>query len=74
MAEYLDQYAASLPDAQQTFCENPSVDAILGYYAALCDSSRIRYQFTARLPQSLGGKEQDVCAVLSNLLENACEA
>lgn len=74
VAEYLDQYAASLPDAQQTFCENPSVDAILGYYAALCDSSRIRYQFTARLPQSLGGKEQDVCAVLSNLLENACEA
>ena len=50
------------------------MDAILGYYAALCDSSRICYQFTARLPQSLGGKEQDVCAVLSNLLENACEA
>lgn len=75
VGEYLDQYAAAaLPAAHQTFCENPSLDAILGYYAALCDSSRIQYSFSAQVPPALGTAERDVCAVLSNLLENACEA
>lgn len=73
--DYLDQLAAAAPvPLEQKFSENRAVDAILGYYVSLCQELRIETDLSVAVPQDLGGAEKDVCVVLSNLLENACEA
>ena len=73
--EYLDHLAAVTPaPLERSFCKNHAVDAILGYYVSLCQELKIDADVSAAVPQDLGGAENDVCVVLSNLLENACEA
>lgn len=72
---YLDQLASASPPAlEQPFCENKAVDALLGYYFSRCQGQGIDADIAVAVPRKLGGMEQDVCVVLSNLLENACEA
>lgn len=72
---YLDQLADSAPPAlEQAFCENQAVDALLGYYLSRCQQQQIAADIAVTVPRDLDGMEKDVCVVLSNLLENACEA
>ena len=73
---YLDEFSSGrrLDDAPIRYCENDAVSAVLVYY---CDAARklgVRVDVVAQVPARPPQRETDVCAVLSNLLENAVDA
>ena len=73
---YLDEFSSGrrLDDAPIRYCENDAASAVLVYY---CDAARklgVHVDVVAQVPARLPQRETDVCAVLSNLLENAVDA
>lgn len=63
-----------IPGFDFHFCENQSVDNVIGYYYALAQKEEIPFDARVDLPQELSVDEMDLCLILSNLLENALEA
>lgn len=53
---------------------NYLVDAILSSKMTLARSHQIQFEYNAALPEQLSIDNTDLCAVLSNLLDNAIEA
>ncbi len=74
LKNYLRQAGNAIPQTELKRCDNPVVDSVLGYYAAMCRRDSIAFECCAPLPQALPVGEMEVCMVLSNLLENAVEA
>ena len=56
------------------YCENNTVNLILTSFAAKAKNSGVVFSVDARLPQSLSISETELCALLSNALENAISA
>ncbi len=56
------------------YCENNTVNLILSSFAAKAKSRNVVLAVEAGLPQSLSISETELCALLSNGLENAIEA
>ncbi len=63
-----------IPTLDYHFCENHSVDNVIGYYYALAQKEEIPFDAHVDLPKELSVDEMDLCLILSNLLENALEA
>ena len=63
-----------IPTLDYHFCENHSVDNVIGYYYALAQKEEIPFDARVDLPKELSVDEMDLCLILSNLLENALEA
>lgn len=74
LTEYLDEAQGSIPDMELGLCDNTAVDGVAGYFAARYREHGIPIVFELNLPPQLPIPETDLCAVLSNLLENAMEA
>ncbi len=73
--EYLSTVIQQIPSAQMFFCSNPTVNAILSHYTALCQREGIALSVQVNLPaQSDGLPDVDYCVLFGNLLENAVEA
>jgi len=53
---------------------NYIVDAIVSAKMTLASSFNIKFEYTISLPERLMINDEDLCAVLSNLLDNAIEA
>lgn len=58
----------------QRYCENNTVNLILTSFAAKAKNSGVVFSVDARLPHSLSISETELCALLSNALENAISA
>ena len=71
---YLQNAMDKIPGFDFHFCENQSVDNVIGYYYALAQEEEIPFDARVDLPQELSVDEMDLCLILSNLLENALEA
>jgi len=56
------------------YCENNTVNLILTSFAAKAKKSGVVFSVDARLPQSVSISETELCALLSNALENAISA
>lgn len=56
------------------YCENNTVNLILTSFAAKAKNSGVVFSVEADLPQSLSVSETELCALLSNALENAISA
>jgi hypothetical protein len=75
LIDYINTLIASIPSAVQTFCENPSVNAIVSYYAGVCEQDGIDFNAVLDLPAELPGiSVMELCSVFGNLLENGLEA
>ena len=74
LRRYLADVQSNIPAAELGLCENPAVDGVAGYYAALSRQNGISFTCRLDLPHTLPVSEMDVCVVLANLLENALEA
>lgn len=75
LRQYLQTYLADLPHvADQHYCKNPSLDALMRFYAGRIREAGIRLEAEFSLPEALPFPEPDLCVVLGNLLENAQEA
>ena len=73
--EYLTSWQNSLmPKAVYSYCKNPAVNNVLGYYARLARESGISIDISAKLQEPLIIPEPEFCVLLGNLLENAVEA
>lgn len=72
--EYLQNAMDKIPNLTYHFCENQSVDNVIGYYYALAQKEEIPFAARVDLPKELSVDEMDLCLILSNLLENALEA
>ncbi len=56
------------------YCENNTVNLILSFFATKAKKNGVIFSVNAQLPQSLSISETELCALLSNGLENAIEA
>ena len=75
IAEYLGKVGKDL-DAitPQKFCENETANLILSSLAAKAKRMGVALSVNARIPQPHSIADTDLCALLSNLLENAITA
>ena len=64
--------AEALPSGN--YCENMIVNAIVGHYLNPAKAEEIRVKTEIRAGQDLPVKDEDLCILLTNLLENALEA
>ena len=55
-------------------CANPVAAALLSAKAARCDALGVAWRCSCELPERLGFPSAELCALLSNLLDNAIEA
>ena len=67
-------HAAIQPAAQAGYAKNPVVNVLGRHYASLAEKENIRLAFRLDVGRDVKISEADLCAVLSNLLENAIEA
>lgn len=75
LLSYIGTMIEAIPKAVRSYCENPTINAIISYYASVCEQEGI--EFTARLDfpaKSSSITDVDLCTVFGNLLENALEA
>ncbi len=73
--EYLTDYSKMIGEsALTTFCENPTLNAILRLNDRRCEQEGISFQAVAVLPTELPYTQIEMGILFGNLLENACEA
>ena len=56
------------------FCDMEMLNLLLSHFASLAEEQKIRYQFDVRLPQDTPLNKTEICALVSNALENAFHA
>ena len=71
---YIKDYRSSLTPPTETFCENLSLNSIIGYYKELSEGIGSAFHISISLPKEPLIPDVDLCAVVSNLLENAADA
>lgn len=72
---YLSHYQEALPDDTFiVFCQNPTVNAMLLYFAQQAKNREIDYDVKLDVPKQLPVAETDISVLLGNLLENALDA
>lgn len=69
--DLLDDLVRSVPPRGASFCRNPTVDALLASKAAAAQARGIRFEANADVPPALALPDIEVCAVISNLVDNA---
>ena len=72
---YLAEYTAEHADTpSKTYSNNPTVNAVVAYYAGHAEAAGIRFTARVQLPEHLLIPDPVFCVLLGNLLENALDA
>ena len=72
---YLAEYTAEHVDTpSKTYSNNPTVNAVVAYYAGHAEAAGIRFTARVQLPERLLIPDPIFCVLLGNLLENAVDA
>lgn len=72
---YLAEYSAEHTDTpSKTYSNNPTVNAVVAYYAGHAEAAGIRFTARVQLPEHLLIPDPIFCVLLGNLLENAVDA
>ena len=72
---YLAEYSAEHVDTpSKTYSNNPTVNAVVAYYAGHAEAAGIRFTARVQLPEQLLIPDPIFCVLLGNLLENAVDA
>lgn len=69
---YLAEYNADT--SSKTYSNNPTVNAVVAYYAGHAEAAGIRFTARVQLPEHLLIPDPIFCVLLGNLLENAVDA
>ena len=73
--EYLNAMSGALPEKlPEQYCKVGAVNALLGYFAALCREDGIRFQCGVNIPGELAVEPLNLCVIFGNALQNAVEA
>lgn len=74
-SQYIHQMQSDIETiTPRRYCENELVDLLCSSFAEKAQYAGARLDVDAKLPQELGISDADLCAVLSNALENALHA
>lgn len=72
---YLAEYSAEHVDTpSKTYSNNPTVNAVVAYYAGHAEAAGVRFTARVQLPEHLLIPDPIFCVLLGNLLENAVDA
>lgn len=72
---YLAEYNVEHADTpSKTYSNNPTVNAVVAYYAGHAEAAGIRFTARVQLPEHLLIPDPVFCVLLGNLLENAVDA
>ncbi len=75
LCSYIDTLIQNIPKAVKTYCDNPTVNAIVSRYAYICEQNGIDFTVRLVIPQeSKSIDNNSLCVIFGNLLENAVEA
>ncbi|MCL2775464.1 MAG: GHKL domain-containing protein [Oscillospiraceae bacterium] len=75
LEEYIRQFHESIQSVQPLgYSKNPMVNVLVRHYAGLAEKEKIRLTLKLDIGQDVKVSEADLCAILSNLLENGIEA
>ncbi len=75
LKNYLNEYTQSLPsEAPIYFCEHPTVNPLLVWYAGQAKEHGIRFEVNVLIPAKIHVSDSDICVLLGNLLENALDS
>lgn len=72
--QQLHHAAGLLDDSRRHFCEHRIVDALVMIKEKACKEARVRTVFELAIPDSLPFPSVDLCAVFSNIIDNALNA
>ncbi len=72
--EYIKEYRSSLLPSADMFCDNLALNSLIGYYNELSKETGTAFSVSISLPKETILPDMDLCAIVSNLLENAVEA
>jgi hypothetical protein len=73
--EYINRVQSNIMEVTPIrYCENNTVNLILSYYACKADTANITLTVEAQIRQNIPIVETELCALLSNGLENAINA
>ena len=73
--KYLQQYDSGLLGAKLTeYCKNPVANVVIGRFARRAAQAQVEFSVLADIPEKLTLTQPEVGVLISNLLENACEA
>lgn len=75
LASYLAEYEGHLREREvHVWSDHPVADAVLAFYAAAAKKLNAFYDVRFAVPEDLTFPDDELCIVLSNLLENAVDA
>lgn len=75
ISTYLEKYVKESQVLQQpSMCDNFAVDSIAQHYLSRAREQGIKVKASFGIPEGFPVKEEEMCVVLGNLLENAVEA
>ena len=72
--KYLSERLAMEPKGIQKYCENTTVNAVIGHYLSWADKEGIQTSVSVNIPDSLSVDDMELAITISNLLENAVYA
>lgn len=73
--KYLEKVSAfSVLQPTEIFCDDPAVNALLGYYKEEAEKEQIKMTLHVSLFEEIPITDTEICIILGNLLENAIEA
>lgn len=73
--EYIHEICAEIAENEmQMYCENETANLIFSSFAARAKEKGIKMKIQAQIPKTIKIKENDLCVLLSNALENALNA
>lgn len=72
---YINQYLeTSNLDQSLLFCENVMLNGMMQYYYELLEEHHIKSEISLQIPKHIIFKDEDICVVFGNAIENAFEA
>lgn len=75
LQRYFREYAGKITPALAEFrCPNPLVSSIISHQMNTARAAGVTLDVVAAVPETLGIADDDLCSLLSNLLDNAVEA
>lgn len=74
LQQYFEDYTGSIaPSLEEFRCANPLVSSILSHQMNTARAAGVRLDVIAAVPETLGIADNDLCSLLSNMLDNSVE-
>ena len=75
LRRYFADYAGkTTPQLEEFCCPNPLVSSVISHQMNTARAAGVRLDVIAAVPQTLGIADDDLCSLLSNMLDNGVEA